>query len=131
MAKIGPDGNFEPRDLFSLSSTPMSPKFILERPPDGRVLGSPKHQTVKKIARAFERDTRWTILSWDFAIVRIYVFALHGFSELRDLFSISSSPTNSKSNLKKSPGDRAVGSPKHRTVSFWCARFVYLNAIDR
>jgi hypothetical protein len=35
----------ELRDLLSISSSPMSPKNNLRRPPDGRVVGSPKRQT--------------------------------------------------------------------------------------
>jgi hypothetical protein len=40
-------------------------------------------------------------------------FCSHGFLELRDLFSLSSSPMSPKCNLKRTPDDLFVGSPKH------------------
>ncbi len=50
-------------------------------------------------------------------------FCSHDFSELRDLLSISSSPMGPKSNLRRPPDGRVVGSPKRQTVSFfWFSR---------
>jgi hypothetical protein len=52
-------------------------------------------------------------------------FCSHDFSELRDLLTISRSPMSPKSNLRRSPDGRVVGSPKRQTVSFfWFSRVI-------
>jgi hypothetical protein len=103
MAKIGPDGHVKPRDLFSLSSSPMSPKCNLKRPPDNRFVGSPKHQTVSFFCvRICARHTLDNPFLGILHSSNLCFWAFHVFSKLRDLLSISTCPTSPKSNLKAS-----------------------------